>query len=81
MADPLVVEAFALLESEIIAQWEACPTRDTEGRELLWAYYKTARKFKSIFDGAIQSGKIADLRESQSITDKAVNIFKGKRHA
>jgi hypothetical protein len=74
--DELLNEAINTIEKEILDQWEACPVRDVDGRELLWKYFKTARKFRGILEGVLQNGKVASFREKQSIADKAVNIFK-----
>ena len=79
LKDPLLVEALISIEAEIIAQWEACPVRDSEGRELLWKYYKTAKKFRGILEGAIQNGAVGVFREQESLMDKTVNIFKGSK--
>lgn len=68
--DPLLMETLDLMEQEIIQQWEAIPTRDTEGRELLWSYYKTAKKFRSLLAGALQSGQIAAFHEKVPETFK-----------
>ncbi len=65
LEDPLVKEAFELVDREILDQWEACPVRDVEGREYLWRFLKTSRKFKSVFMGVIQSGQIASLRDKK----------------
>lgn len=81
LADPLLKESLDLIESDIIGQWEACPVRDEEGRELLWRYYKTAKKFRAILEGVVSNGKLVDFREQQSAKDKMVNIFKGKQNA
>tara|TARA_R110000868_G_scaffold19561_7_gene84225 strand:- start:2205 stop:2498 length:294 start_codon:yes stop_codon:yes gene_type:complete len=81
LQDPLIVESLDTIEREIIAQWEACPVRDIEGRELLWKYYQTAKKFRGILDGMVSTGKLSAFREQQSTVDKMVNIFKGKQNA
>jgi hypothetical protein len=81
LQDPLLVEALDLIEKEIISQWEACPVRDSEGREFLWQYYKTAKKFRGILEGTVQSGSVGAFREQQSLMDKTVNIFKGTKRA
>lgn len=81
MDDPLLKESLDSIEREILDQWEACPVRDIEGRELLWRYFKTAKKFRGILEGTMQNGKIAAFREKQSITDKAVSLFnRGQNH-
>jgi hypothetical protein len=76
MNDTLLKESLDLIEREIIEQWDACPVRDVEGRELLWRYYKTARKFRLILEGVAQNGKVAAFREKQSATDKLVNFVR-----
>ncbi len=73
--DPLFQEAFSLIEREIIDQWEACPVRDVEGREILWRYYKTANKFRGVLQGALESGKVAAFRE-QSLVRSIFNMKK-----
>jgi hypothetical protein len=75
LSDKLLVEALDTIEEEIIEQWEACPARDTEGREALWKYYKTAKKFRNILQGAVESGKVAAFRE-RSLTESAFNMFR-----
>ena len=78
MEDPLLIETLSMIEREIIEQWEACPARDVEGREFLWKYYKTAKKFRAILLGAIESGKIAahGLREKSSFVEKTLNAIR-----
>ena len=52
-------EALAAIECEVIAQWEACPARDQDGREQLWMLYKISKKFRGLLDGYVQTGKLA----------------------
>jgi len=75
LRDPLLREALDLIEREILEQWEACPVRDVEGREIVWRYYKTAKKFRGILQGAVESGKVSAFRK-QSLTESAFNVFK-----
>jgi len=56
---PLLLEALAAIESEVVSQWEACPTRDKEGKEACWQLMKTSKKFRSMLTGYVQSGKLA----------------------
>jgi len=55
----LLGEALGAIESEVVAQWEQCPARDKEGKEALWQLYKTAKKFRSLLNGYVQTGKLA----------------------
>lgn len=65
LEDPLVKEAFEMIERQILDQWEGCPVRDVEAREYLWRFLKCSRKFKDVFVGAIQSGQLAPLRDKK----------------
>lgn len=75
LEDPLLIEALDTIEREIVEQWETCPARDKEGRELLWQYYKNAKKFRGILQGAVESGKVVTLRAQQSLKDRALKVF------
>ena len=75
--DKLLVEALDSIEKEIIEKWEACPARDKEGREELWVYYKTSKKFRLILQGTIESGKVAQLQE-KSLKDQALSLVRRK---
>jgi hypothetical protein len=55
----LLGEALGAIEAEVVAQWEQCPARDKEGKEALWQLYKTAKKFRSLLNGYVQTGKLA----------------------
>lgn len=77
LTDPLLIEALELIEREIIEQWEACPVRDIEGRETVWRLYKTAKKFRDILKGAVESGKVAEFQEKNRFS----NPFKMKKTA
>lgn len=65
----LLKESLDGIEAEILATWEACPARDTDGREELWKTYKIAKKFRAILQGMVESGKVVIQRE------KAENPF------
>jgi len=75
LEDPLFIESLDAIEKEIIEQWEACPARDVEGRESIWRYYKTAKKFRGILQGVVESGKMAQFRE-QSMKENIFNVLK-----
>lgn len=57
----LLNEALSVLEKELIDAWEKCPTRDLEGKEHYWQLYKTAKKFRHVLNGYVESGKLASL--------------------
>lgn len=57
--DPLLKEALALIETEVIEAFHACPVRDTEGMRILQTNLRMCRQFKGILQGAIERGKLA----------------------
>ena len=78
LGDKLLLESLDTIEREIIEQWEVCPVRDTEGREILWNYYKVAKNFRNLLQGMVESGKVADFHEKQQKTfmQKVVEPFR-----
>ncbi len=48
LAHPLMAEALAAIEAEVVQQWEQCPARDMEGKEALWQLMKTGKKFRGL---------------------------------
>lgn len=59
LENELLQEALNAIDKEVMEQWIACPARDHEGKEALWQLIKTSRKFRSILEGYIESGKLA----------------------
>lgn len=55
----LLKEALAAIDAEVVKQWQDCPARDKEGKEVLWQLMKTAQKFRRILVGHIETGKLA----------------------
>lgn len=59
LEDDVLNEALDAIESEVVAQWENCPARDTEAKEALWQLFKTSKKLRNILFGYVQTGKLA----------------------
>ncbi len=80
LSNPLLAAALDAIESEVISQWEACPARDKEGRELVWQLFKTSKKFRNLLLGHIETGKLAseNLRriEQESLRQRALRKLK-----
>lgn len=55
----LLAAALDAIDREVMEQWIDCPARDKEGKEALWQLIKTSRKFRSVLNGYIESGKLA----------------------
>lgn len=78
LADPLVIEAFQILETEVIEAFHTCPVRDAEGMRILQSELRRVRKFKLILQGIIENGKLAanDLREKESLMHQVTGRFR-----
>ena len=57
-----------MIERAIVDEWENAPSRDGEGKELLWQYYKTAKKFRGILEGVMRSGEVMKFNEKPEKT-------------
>lgn len=57
--EPLVAEAFSVVESEILRAWEDSPARDSEGREKLYQMLMLTRKVKRHFESVVMTGEMA----------------------
>ena len=66
--DPMVIDALAIIERDVIEAFCACPTRDLEGMRILQSNLRLARQFKGILQGAIERGKLAshELKERET---------------
>ena len=76
MNDPMLKDALNIIERDLTEAWHACPVRDVEGREVLWRMAVTARKFRDILKGTMESGKLAadQIQQKQSFIDRAKNV-------
>jgi hypothetical protein len=63
--EPLIVEAFALIEQEYTQAWRDSPARDTEARELLFLSLKNLAKVKAHLTHVMESGQIAKATLAQ----------------
>ena len=75
LEDPLLKEAFEIIERDIIEMWILCPERDTEGQKLLQQHIRNARKLKGILQGAMESGKVAQFQR-ESLLDKTLSFVR-----
>ena len=55
-------EACAKLNEAVLAQLDACPIRDNEGRLLLTQLRKLAFMYEGILRGMVENGKLAKSR-------------------
>lgn len=71
-------EALDAIEAEVVDQWEQCPARDMEGKEALWQLLKTAKKFRRLLSGYVQTGKLAqeNLRRIAEHENRIQRLFR-----
>ena len=76
LSDPIIVEALATIERDVIECFYACPVRDDEGRRILQRDLQLARQFRGILQGAIERGKLArnDLLEKETWAAQALRM-------
>lgn len=55
-------EAFSKLNDAVLAQLDACPIRDHEGRLLLTQLRKLAFMYEGVLRGMVENGKLAKSR-------------------
>ena len=76
LENELLQEALDAIDKEVLEQWIACPARDKDGKEALWQLIKTSRKFRSILEGYIETGKLARENLRQFEEKKRFGLFK-----
>jgi len=79
LSDPMIVEALATIERDVVEAFFACPVRDLEGMRILQTDLRLARQFRGILQGAIERGKLTshDLREKETFMQQTRRAFKG----
>lgn len=66
--DPLLADAFARLEAQYLAGWQATRSDDTAGREAFWHRIKALGMLRlelnrALEDGAMAKAALAELRD------------------
>jgi hypothetical protein len=74
--DPLVAEAFSVLERECIDEWRRAPARDMEGRERLWTMLRLVEKLRAHFTSLIEAGRLADSRIADLDKERRFALFR-----
>lgn len=68
MEDPLMVEAFTILQERFQTEWVNSPARDTEGRERLWLMQKLLTNLKGHIEEIMRTGQMASIQLEQHRT-------------
>ena len=67
LEEPLIVEAFDLIEREYTQAWQDSPARDAEARELLYLSLKNIRKVKAHLTHVMEAGTLAKATLAQRV--------------
>ncbi|WP_426355668.1 hypothetical protein ACN9MD_09745 [Stenotrophomonas maltophilia] len=59
LSDPLLVEAFEIVEQELTSQWQNSPVRDAEGREKLFLTLRCLQKARAHLTSVLETGVMA----------------------
>ena len=78
LEEPLLIEAFSIMEKDVIEMFVSCPERDREGLQLLQQHIRNVRKLKNILLGIIENGKMAEhqIRQKESLKDRITSQFR-----
>ncbi len=74
--NPIYIEAMNALRDGIIAQWENCPIRDTEGQHELKLMLKLLNDLQLNISRVIDTGKLAEIEIERKRKMSVTNIFK-----
>ena len=61
MTDPLVIEAFEKMERSVFDTLKTTSNLDKEDLERLWITLRLIGKFREIFAGIVESGRLAEF--------------------
>jgi hypothetical protein len=59
LREPLIVEAFSLIEQDLIDKWQNSPARDVQARESLYQSQILLRRLQAQLELVMQTGQVA----------------------
>lgn len=75
LEDPLLTEAFTLIELEYMKAWQDSPARDKEARETLYLSIKNLQKVRGHLLQVMDSGTLAKLTLAQRTGQALKRVF------
>lgn len=77
----LFVEAFAVVEADVLEKWKTSPVRDTEGQLALRLKWQVLQQIKGHITDVMQTGKMANdqMEHERSLAERAraaIKVFK-----
>lgn len=76
LSDPLLSEAFEIVEQELVNQWQNSPARDAEGREKLFLTLKCLHRAKAHLTSVLETGVMAKATLAQRAGQTLSSYFK-----
>lgn len=82
LENPLIAEALAAWELEIVESWKTSPLRDAEGREKLRLMLEAAQSFRLHLTRTVETGQLRRIQaERESLAQRALKAMPWGRSA
>jgi hypothetical protein len=72
LEDPLLAEAFAVLEQSYIEGWRSTPVMAAQAREHIWAHLKALEQVRAHLTSVLKSGQMS-RQQLEELTGKVVH--------
>ena len=66
LSDPLFLESFDVLRTELHTRWENSSSNESEAREAIWLGLQLLARVKYHLESVITTGKMTEMLEKQS---------------
>lgn len=75
LANPLLIEAFEIIERDIIQKWQTSPARDEKARETLYLSQLLLQRLASQLRLVVETGQIAQASLAQRAGQTLKRVF------
>jgi len=66
LSDPLFLESFDVLRTELLTRWENSSSNESEARESIWLGLQLLARVKYHLESVITTGKMTEMFKKQS---------------
>jgi len=66
LSDPLFLESFDVLRTELLTRWENSSSNESEAREAIWLGLQLLARVKYHLESVITTGKMTEMFKKQS---------------
>lgn len=67
LENPLLIEAFEVIENEVNELWKTSPSADAEGREKLYLSLRLLGRLKAQIQSVVETGKVEQATVTQRL--------------